>query len=80
MKTEVRFFESDREPAIFVMGDPDTVIPHTDEPPLYLPKKYEKVWLPGIEHAFIVTEVTHGYETDMALIDILIMPEEAYDL
>lgn len=80
MTTQVRFFESETEPATFIMGAPNTPLPHTDEPPLYLPKKYEKVWLPNIEHAFIVTEVTHCYDESGCLIDIIIVPEDAYSL
>lgn len=80
MTTQVRFFESETETAIFIMGASNTSLPHIDEPPMYLPKKYEKVWLPNIEQAFMVTEVTHCYDDNYCLIDIIIVPEDAYSL
>lgn len=80
MTTQVRFFESETETAIFVMGVSNTSLPHTDEPPMYLPKKHEKVCLPNIENAFIVAEVTHCYDDNRCLIDIIIIPEDAYSL
>lgn len=46
MTTQVRFFESETETAIFIMGASNTPLPHTDAPPLYLPKSMRRYGCP----------------------------------
>lgn len=78
MKTIVRFFESEDEKAIFAMGDTQCNIPSIPDPPAYLPKKYEAVYLPGYDTPFIVTDVTHSYDDNFTFVDIMIIPEDNY--
>lgn len=84
MKTIVRFFESETEPAFFVMGNYPQLLskvkcPYIENLPPFLPKKYEKVCLPSFEKTFIVTDITFQYDEVLTFVDIILVPEENYN-